>query len=148
MPYHGTLQGDSVGAQDGSCGAADLQRFADVVEFADADLFGAQAYRVLATPEVQGQQGAGGEIDGHARELALGELEPADRTAELLALARVLQCGLERAPRGAHRAPQDAVASLVQAGQRPNETADLWEHRVVWQTHPVQDQLTGDGGPQ
>src|SRR5450759_478965 len=123
-------------------------RLVDVVELADAELLGAQAHSVLATPEVKGKQRASGEIDGHPRELGLGELESADRTAELLALTRVLQCGLERAAGGAHRAPKDAVARLIQAGQRADEAARLGKHRVVRQTYPVQDQLTGNRRPQ
>jgi len=95
VPDHRVLQGDPAGAQDGSCGAADLQRLVDVVELAHADLLGAQADCVLATPEVQGEQGAGGQIDRHTGKLVLGELEPADRAAELLALAGILQCSPE-----------------------------------------------------
>src|ERR1035437_3540135 len=148
MPDDGVLQGDSGGAQDASRGATDPQRLGDVVELADADLLGAQAYQVLATAQVQGEQGACAEIDGHARQLVLGELEPADRTAELFALAGVLQRCLERATRGAHHSPQDAVAGLVQAGQRADEATDLWEDGSVGQTYPVQDQLTGHGGSQ
>ena len=59
------------------------------------------------------------ELECHVGELGLGELEPRDRPAELLALHRVAPGRVERGARRAQGAPHDAVARLVQARQRP-----------------------------
>src|SRR5690242_16992725 len=56
VPDDRVLEADSVGTQDGSRGAADVDRLADVVELAEADLLRAQGAGVLAAAEVQRQE--------------------------------------------------------------------------------------------
>src|SRR6476661_3368398 len=85
VPDHGVLQRDAVGAEDGARRTADLEGLAHVVELADADLLRSQQPLVLEPPEVQREEHALGELDRHVGELLLGELEPTDRAAELLA---------------------------------------------------------------
>ena len=71
------------------------------------------------------------ELDQHVRELALRELEPADRPAELLARLRVLERGLgsTHAPRPStpqtmpNRASDRARQRTLQARARPGRTA-------------------------
>ena len=84
----------------------------------------------------------------HLGELLLRELEGRQRLAELRALERVGQRLLVARAGRADRAPEDAVARLVQAAQRALEPADLGEHRVAGQPQVVEGQLGRDRGPQ
>ena len=67
----------------------------------------------------------------HLGQLLLRELEGRQRLAELRALERVGQRLLVARTRRADRAPEDAVAGLVEAAQRALEPPDLGEHRVA-----------------
>src|SRR5690349_4739805 len=51
VPDHGVLQRDAVGAEHGARRATDLERLADVVELADADLLRTQQALVLEPSE-------------------------------------------------------------------------------------------------
>jgi hypothetical protein len=74
--------------KDGACGAADVQRGADVVELAEADLLGAQGAGVLAAAEVDREQDTLDVFEVHLGQLGLSQLETADRA-----------CRTGRAPR-------------------------------------------------
>ena len=78
MPDDRVLQRDPVGAEDGRR-AADLQRLADVVELAEADLLGAQRAGVLAAAEVQREEQALDVLEAMSASFCLGQLEPGDR---------------------------------------------------------------------
>src|SRR5215216_1599808 len=142
------LEGDAVGPEDGAGGAGDGQGLADVVELAQADLLGGEAALVLQAAQVQGQQGALGQLDQHVGQLLLGELEAADGPVELDPGGGVLQRALEAGPGRPHRPPDDPVAGLVQARQGAAHAPDLGEHGVAGQPAVLQDQLGGDRGPQ
>ena len=85
---------------------------------------------------MQGQQDALGVLEVHVDELLLGQLEAGDRLAELDPLVGVGQCRVEGGPGGAHRAPDDAVAGLVEAAERTLEAAHLGEARPTQAVGP------------
>src|SRR4051795_788244 len=130
VPHDGELIGDAVPAEDRPRGAADLQCLAHVVQLPERDVLGGKGAGVLEPPEVQRHQLPLAQLDRHVGELLLGELEAADRRAELRPGSRVLQRRLIARAGRAERSPQDAVARLVQAGQRAAQPPDLGERRV------------------
>ena len=80
---------------------------------------GRSATGLVAQPaQVQREQEALLQLERHVGELGLGELEAADRPAELLAGRRVRQRGLQAVAGRAQRAPDDAESGLGQAGER------------------------------
>ena len=81
-------------------------------------MLGTQRPLVLHPAEVQRDQGGSIDLERHLGELLLRQLIAGDRLAEDHALLRVLECGLEAGARRADGAPDDAVARLVQAGER------------------------------
>ena len=92
---------------------------------ARADLLRRQFPRLLEAAEVQREQLRARQVREHPRQLALGELEPADRPPELLARARVRHRRLITAPRRTGRPPHDAVAGLGQARQRAAQATGM-----------------------
>src|SRR5512132_3494448 len=142
------LEGDAVGAEDRAGAAGDGQGLADVVELAQADLLGGEAALVLHAAQVQGQQGALGQLDQHVGQLLLGELEAADRAVELDPGGGVFQRALEAGPGRAHRPPAEPVAGLVEARPGAAHAADLGEHGVGGQPAALPHQLGGDRGAQ
>src|SRR4051812_14348489 len=140
------LQRDAVAAEDRAGGAADRDGLADVVELAERDLLGAQRPGVLEPTGPQRNQQAFLDLQHHVDELLLGELERRDRRTELAALQRVAQGGLVGVAGGTHRAPDDPVASLVEAGERALEAAGAGQDRVGGQPHRVEGDVALDGG--
>src|SRR3954452_18016703 len=104
------LERDAVGAEHGAGAAGHLHRGRDVVVLAEGDLLGTELARVLQPPEVERQQRALPDLDGHLGELGLRELEARDRLAELLARARVVERRLIARARRARGAPDDPEA--------------------------------------
>ncbi len=131
MAHHRVLQRDPVGPKDRTRHPADLHRLGDVVQLAHADLVGAQPLAVLEPAEAECEKHAVGQLDRHLGQLVLGQLEGGDGTTELLPLHAVGQGCLESGSGRTHGAPDDAVASLVQAGQRPFEAAHLADPQVL-----------------
>ena len=82
-------------AQDRPGLPGDLERLPHVVQLAHAHVRRQQPSLVLHPPEVEREQRPLVELHGHIGELALRELEPADRATPLLARLRVLERGLE-----------------------------------------------------
>src|SRR5207248_4254736 len=99
MPHHRVFQGNPVRAEHRAGGAGDVEGGADVGHLAEADVVVVQLPGVLQPPDLQRHQARPVDLDEQIGELALGQLEPGKRLAELLARERVVQCRLvARAP--------------------------------------------------
>src|ERR1700694_3055909 len=85
------FEGDPVGAQDGPCRAANLERLADVVQLPEGDVLRGDPALVLHPAEMIGNQGRLVELEQHVDQLLLGQLEGGDRLAELLSRLRVVE---------------------------------------------------------
>ena len=117
-------------------------------DLAQADLLGADEVLVLEPAQVQGQQHALAQLQGHVGQLLLRQLVGGDRLVELLARDAVGDRRLEAVTGCAQRAEDDAVAGLVQARQRAAQSGDLGQDGVGRQSYLVEDQLAGDRGAQ
>src|SRR5918994_2238942 len=87
------------------------------------------------------------DLDLHVRELLLDELEGCNGPSELLPLSGVSQCGLVAVPRRPHRAPDDAVSGLVQAGEWSAEAPGLGQHRVLGESDVLELDIALDRSP-
>src|SRR5215210_4896024 len=91
VPDHWILERDAVAAEDGARRAARFERAADVAHLAEAHVLRTQRPLVLHAAEVQRDERAPVDLEGHLRELLLGELVAGDRLVEDGAIAGVLQ---------------------------------------------------------
>ncbi len=148
MPEHRVLEGDPVGAEDGACGAGDLQGASHVVVLAKADLLRAEPSLVLASSQVECEERASLHRHHHLHQLSLGELERGDRAVELPALDRVVERRLVTGPCRPHRPEGDPEAGLVETGEGATHRRDPGEHELVGDPDVVQDQLGGHRRPQ
>ena len=98
--------------------ARDRDGLARVVELADRDLVRLQRAGVFQPPELQREQEALVDLERHVDELLLRELVRRDGLAEHLTPLRVGERRAVAVERGAHDAPDDAVARLVEARER------------------------------
>src|SRR6266571_3628082 len=80
---------------------------------------------VLHPGDFEVEQAADLVVARHARDHLLDELVAADLLAERLALARVLDRGVEACPDGPGRARGDRVAAVVEAAHRDLEAVAL-----------------------
>ncbi len=103
---------------------------------------------VLHPAEMIGKQRRLVELEQHVHQLFLGQLEAGDRLAELLARLGVVERALVAGSRGADRTPEDAVARLVEAGERALHPGHAGQHRRLRQADVVEDQLRGHRGSQ
>ena len=95
------------------------------------------------------QHPGGVALDDHVGDHLLDELEAGERDAELLALLRVVDRGVDAAVADPDAAGGDAVAAVVEGAHRDLEAvADLAEHRVVADLDLVERDLGGVGGAQ
>src|SRR5215469_5759025 len=104
VPQHRVLQRDAGSAEHGAAGTGDLDRFAHVVELAQADLRRVNGSGVLELAEVQREQEPLVELERAVGELRLGELEAGDGAIELDAGSGVRECCLQAVSGCAHRA--------------------------------------------
>src|SRR5690606_36897019 len=86
---------------------------------------------ILGERCAQGQQECGVEPALHVRYLGLDHLEAADRLAERLALARVVERGLVRRARKPDRLRCDADAARIEHAHRDLEALALFTDLVV-----------------
>src|SRR6478735_7040235 len=107
VPQWGVLQGDAVATEDGAGLAGDLDGLSHVVQLADRDLVVLQLPGVLESAEMQGEQEALVDLQGHVDQFSLGELVAGQGLVELHSLLRVGQRGFEGIPGRAHCAPHD-----------------------------------------
>ena len=148
MADHGVLQRDAVASEDRAALPSDGQRLAGVVELAEADLLWRDDVLVLESAQMDREEHALAELEGHVGQLLLRHLVAGDGLVELLAIDGVAQGGLEAVARGAQSAVGDAEPSLIEAGQGSLEPPDAGQHRRCGQADIVEDQLGGHGGPQ
>src|SRR5215208_934265 len=87
------------------------------------------------------------DLDQHVRELLLDELEGCNRPSELLPLFRVSQCGLVAVPRRPHRAPDDAVSGLAQAGEWSAEAPGFGQHGALREADVLESDVALDRSP-
>jgi len=130
VPQRRVVERDAVSPEDGPRLPGYLDGFPHVVELAGGDVLGAYGSLVLHASDVQREQCALLYLKRHVHELLLRELESGDGLAELLAPSGVLERSLVAVPRCPHRAPDDAVAGLTEAGERPAQPLRLGEHRA------------------
>ncbi len=148
VPQDRVLGGDAVGAEHGAGAAGDLQRGPDVVELAEADVGRAGRALVLEPADPQRDQVGLLDLQHHLDQLLLGELEPGDRAAELDPALGVVEGGGVAVAGGADGAPEDAVAGLVEGGQRSAQPGDAGQDGVGRQHHLVEGELAGHRGAQ
>src|SRR6185295_19892679 len=105
--------------------ARDLQRLSAGVALHDrGDLRGGLAF-VLQAAETQTALQPKRDLRLHVGELLLDQLVRGERTAELLAVERVLAGSVPAGFRRAKRTPRDAVARAVEAAERALEATDI-----------------------
>ncbi len=148
MPDDRVFQRDPVRAQDGPGLSGDLDRGPDVGHLAQADLLRRDLAVLLETAEVQRQEPRAGQVSQHPGKFGLCQLEAADRLAELLAGARILDRRLQTSPGGAGDSPHDSEPGLAQARQRPLQPGDPGQHRILGQLDLVEMQFRRDRGAQ
>src|SRR5262249_13191379 len=100
--------------------------------------------RLLQAAEMQREQLAALQVGQHPGQLGLGQLEAADRLAELLTGARVVQRRLQAGPGRSERPPDDPEPGLAEARQRSLEPGDAGQYRVRWQLDVVEVQFRGE----
>src|SRR6266850_1237653 len=142
------LVGDAVAAQHVAREARDLQRLAARIALHDRGDLDRRAALVLHAPEAQAALQAEGDLGLHVGELLLDQLVRGQRPAELLALEDVLPGAVPAVLGGAERAPGDAVARRVEAGERALEAAHFRKRVLLRAEHVVHNDLAGDGGAQ
>src|SRR5205085_8634003 len=120
------------------------QRLAYVVALGERDLLRAHAPGVLQLPEPVREELSLGDLRHHVDELLLHELKAGDRPLELHPLLRIRERRLVAGHRRADRAPDDAVARLVQTTEWPFEAAHVRQQRSVRYAHLLEDELGGD----
>src|SRR5215210_4870301 len=140
VPQRRVVERDAVSPEDGPRLPGYLDGLPHVVELAGGDVLGAYGPLVLHAPDVQREQRTLLYLEHHVHELLLRELEPGYGLAELLAPSGVLQRRLIAVPRRTHRAPDDAVAGLAEAGERPAQPLRLREHRSFGEPDVLQGQ--------
>ena len=99
-------------------------------------------------PRCSASSDAAVDLDRHVGELCLLDLGGGDRLAEHDPLLAVGERRLEAGAGRADRAPDDAEARLVQAGERAAQRGRLREQRVGRKPHVVEQQLGGDRRPE
>src|SRR5581483_8594551 len=111
-------------------------------------LHGMQQSLVLQATELEREQLSLDQFRRHDRQFLLHQLEAGDRLAKLHASLRVLQRRLEARARRAIRAPGDAVARLIQAGERAAQALDIGQHILSRYAAVGKMQLGSDRGAQ
>ena len=142
------LVGDAVAAQHVAGVAGDLQRLAGAVAFHQRDQLRCAAAVVHHAAKAQRALDAEGDFALHVDQLFLDQLRGGERPAELLAVQRVLPRRVPAAFGGAQRAPGNAVAGGVEAGERTLQAADLGQQVFSWHEDVVHDDVAGDRGAQ
>src|SRR2546429_97547 len=142
------LVGDAVAAQHIAREARDLERLAARVALHDRGDLDRGAAFVLHAPEAQAALQAEGDLGLHVGELLLDQLVRGQRPAELLALEDVSPGAVPAVLGGAERAPGDAVARRIEAGERALEAPPFCKRVLLRAAHLVHHDLAGDGAAQ
>ena len=118
---------DAVAAHHVARRARDVERLAAGVALQDrGDLDGRRAV-VLHAPESQAALQPERDLGLHVGELLLDQLVRRERPAELLAIEHVLARAMPAVLGCAERAPGDAVARRIEAGERALQAAHVGE---------------------
>ena len=125
MAQHRIFERNSVGTEDAASSAGDVERHPCVGPLAHRNLFRLDPAFVLELTQPEGEQVALLDLGCHVGQFGLGQLEGGDRRAELLARHRVIERRLEAGAGCTDHAPDDPVASLIQAAERPLQGLDL-----------------------
>ena len=145
---HAELVADAVAAHHVARQAGDVERLAAVVALEDrGDLDRGRAF-VLHAAQAQAALQAQRDLGLHVGQLLLDQLVGGQRAAELLAVQRVLAGAVPAVFGGAERAPGDAVARAVQAGERTLQALHFGEGVFFGAEHAVHHDLAGDAGAQ
>src|SRR5215217_7395546 len=91
VAHRGIVERDAVAAEDGAGFAGYLYGLPDVVELAEAYMFGPERARVLHPAYMQREECSLADFDQHVRQLLLDELEGGYGPPELFSLLRVVQ---------------------------------------------------------
>src|SRR5437773_2635395 len=118
---------DAVAAEHVARGARDVECLAAGIAFHDRGDLDRRGAFVLHAPEAQAALQAERDLGLHVGELLLDQLVRGERPAELLALEDVSPRAVPAVLGGAERAPGDAVARRVEAGERALEAAHFRE---------------------
>ena len=142
------LVADAVAAQHVARHAGDVQRLAAGVALHDRGDLDRRRALVLHAAQAQAALQAERDLGLHVGQLLLHQLVGGQRLAELLAVEHVLARAVPAVLGRAERAPGDAVARAVQAGERALQAAHLGEGVLLGAEHLVHHDLAGDRGAQ
>src|SRR5687767_12937792 len=130
MADHAELVRDAVAAQHVARRARDVERLAAGVALHDrGDLHRGAAF-VLHAPQAQAALQPERDLGLHVGELLLHQLVRRERAAELLSIQHIRSCSEPTIFGGAERAPRDAIARRVKAGERALQAAHLGEREI------------------
>ena len=141
---HAVFVRDAVAAQHVARHPRDVQRFAAGVAFHDRSDFDRRGAGVLHPAQLQTALQAERDLGLHVGQLLLDQLVGGQRPAKLLAVQHILAGAVEAVLGSAQRAPSDAVARAVQAGERAFQAAHVGESVFLGAEHPVHHDLAGD----
>ena len=126
----------------------DIQRLAAVVALQQADHLRRGVVLVHQPPEPQHRVQAERDLGLHVRQLLLDQLRRRQRAAEHHALQRVLPRRMPAELRRAQRAPGNAVARVVEAGERAAQPLDRRQPVLRRDEHVLHHDHAGDRCPQ
>src|SRR5271166_903071 len=139
---------DAVAAVHVARGSRDVERLSAVVALDHRDHFRRRPAFVHEPPDPERGLEPERDLGLHVGELLLEELGRRERPAELLAVEAVLAGAEPAILRRAHCAPGYAVASAIEAAERPLESRDVRQERAIGRLDIVEHDLAGDRGAQ
>ena len=129
MAHHAVIVDNSVCAQNFAGAAGGFPRHPHIVHFQHRNVRGMHAAGVLQAADLQRQELRFGDFGDHPDQFFLHQLVRGDRlVVELLAFFGVTQRGVVAGHGRADAAPANAVAGLIQAGQRAAQTFHAGEN--------------------
>ena len=141
---HAVLVADAVAAEHVAGHARDIQGLAAAVAFHHRGDFHRSGAFVLHPAEAQAALQGHGDLGLHVGEFLLDQLGLRQRAAKLFAVEGVLARGVPAELGGTQRAPADAIAGGVEAGERAFQAAHVGEGVFFRAEHVVHDDFTGD----
>ena len=148
MADHVVLVHDPVAAMHVARDARDIERLAAVVALHQADHLGRDAPLVEQAADAQHRVQAERDLGLHVRELLLHQLRRGERLAEHHPVQRVVARGVPAEFRRAQRAPGDAVARPVEAGEGTGERLHARQPVLLRHEDVLHHDHAGDGGAQ
>src|SRR5215471_3575148 len=142
--HHVELVRYAVAAMDVARHARDLERLAAIVALEQRHRRRRGAALLQQPPEPERRVQAERDLGLHVGELLLDELVGGERTAELLAIERVLARPMPAELRRADRAPGNAGARHVEAAEGAAEAFGVRQHVLLWHKRILEHDLAGD----